>query len=363
MITKSTFALLVCLSATTLHATPTVIRADFQPATSFDGRPPVNFTGVESKAAAADPVFGSNGTNTWNHLSVNDAGTNGGAPPVPLTVNPSFPNLLDSTGATTSVTLSFTGTVSGGDDSPTDSSGSDGLENDYFLINYLQQGMTIAKSVNYTLSGLPANTTVALFFYVPNFAHADSSNPNDNGDRGFILTANGQTINVNSGTYNNALAYVTTDANGAISGTWTTAGNEGDWSGMQLAYPASQTPAPSTFFNGANNLGSSTYYLAFPGGNIFGYYAVLTDPHYIYHFDLGYEYAFDAADGKSGVYLYDFTSNDFFYTSPTFSFPYLYDFNLQAVLYYYPDPNNPQRYNTNGVRYFYNFSTGQIITQ
>ena len=65
----------------------------------------------------------------------------------------------------------------------------------------------------------------------------------------------------------------------------------------------------------------------------------------------------------SGVYLYDFKSGDFFYTSPTFPFPYLYDFTLNTVLYYYPDPTDPQRYNTNGVRYFYNFATGQVIAR
>ncbi len=107
----------------------------------------------------------------------------------------------------------------------------------------------------------------------------------------------------------------------------------------------------------------SVYYLQFPSGNPFGYYSYLTpDPDYIYHFDLGYEYWFDAADGSGGVYLYDFASSTFFYTSPGFPFPYLYDFTLNAVLYYYPDTTNPGHYTTN-PRYFYNFGTGQIITK
>ena len=118
-----------------------------------------------------------------------------------------------------------------------------------------------------------------------------------------------------------------------------------------------------SFFTDEVTLGSGVYYLAFPNGNYFGYYSFLSDPRYIYHFDLGYEYVFDAADGKDGVYLYDFKSNTFFYTSPVFPFPYLYDFSLNSVLYYYPDPNNPGRYNTNGVRYFYDFATGKIITK
>ena len=117
------------------------------------------------------------------------------------------------------------------------------------------------------------------------------------------------------------------------------------------------------FFTGQTALGSGVYYLAFPNGDYFGYYSYLTDPHYLYHFDLGYEYVFDAADGKGGVYLYDFKSQHFFYSSPAFPFPYLYDFSLNTVLYYYPDPSNPGHYNTDGYRFFYRFDNGQIIVQ
>ena len=115
------------------------------------------------------------------------------------------------------------------------------------------------------------------------------------------------------------------------------------------------------FFSGEVSLGNGVYYLQFPNGNVFGYYAYLSDPHWIYHFDMGYEYWFDANDGHNGIYFYDFMSTHFFYTSPSFPFPYLYDFSLNTVLYYYPDPNNPGHYTTN-PRYFYNFATGQIIT-
>ena len=118
------------------------------------------------------------------------------------------------------------------------------------------------------------------------------------------------------------------------------------------------------FFTGEVGLQNKVYYLTFANNNnIFGYYSYLSDPRYIYHFDLGYEYWFEANDGKNGVYFYDFKSGHFFYTSPTFPFPYLYDFTLGTTLYYYPDPTNPQRYNTNGVRYFYNFKSGAIFTQ
>ena len=120
-----------------------------------------------------------------------------------------------------------------------------------------------------------------------------------------------------------------------------------------------QTPA---FFDGEVNLGSGVEFLTFPDGTPFGYYSFLTDPAYIYHFDLGYEYVFDANDGNSGVYLYDFASSDFFYTSPSFPFPYLYDFGLQSTLYYYPDTTSPGHYTAN-PRYFFDFATGTIITK
>ena len=66
---------------------------------------------------------------------------------------------------------------------------------------------------------------------------------------------------------------------------------------------------------------------------------------------------------RAGCTCTTFASNDFFYTSPSFPFPYLYDFGLNSTVYYYPDPNNAGHYNTNGIRYFYVFSTGQIVTK
>ena len=114
------------------------------------------------------------------------------------------------------------------------------------------------------------------------------------------------------------------------------------------------------FFDDRLSLGDSIYYLSFPGGNYFGFYVDL-GANYLYHFDLGYEYVFDANDGQAGVYLYDFASGDFFYTSPTFPFPYLYDFALETILYYYPDPNNAGHYTTN-PRYFYNFAIDEVVS-
>jgi hypothetical protein len=123
---------------------------------------------------------------------------------------------------------------------------------------------------------------------------------------------------------------------------------------------ASTVAAHPSFFAGENPLANGVYYLALPNTNIFGYYSYLPDPHYIYHFDLGYEYVIDANDG-GGLYLYDFASGHWWYTGRTYPFPYLYDFTLSAFLYYYPDTNNAQHYTTS-PRFFYNFTASQIVT-
>jgi hypothetical protein len=115
------------------------------------------------------------------------------------------------------------------------------------------------------------------------------------------------------------------------------------------------------FFTNEVLLSNGVYYLQFPNGTPFGYYSYLSEPRWIYHFDMGYEYWFDANDGQGGIFFYDLASNHFFYTSPSLPFPYLYDFSLNTVLYYFPDPNNPGHYTAN-PRYFYNFATHQIIT-
>ena len=115
------------------------------------------------------------------------------------------------------------------------------------------------------------------------------------------------------------------------------------------------------FFTGETPLADGVYYLEFPEtGNAFGYYSYLADPHYVYHFSLGYEYRFDVDDSQRGSYFYDFASQGVFYTSPTFPFPYLYDFSLGAVLYYL---SGPTQADASAPRYFYNFATGQIITK
>ena len=164
------------------------------------------------------------------------------------------------------------------------------------------------------------------------------------------VAASGALVQANDGLYG-------TTAVGGV------AGNNTPPNGAGTIFRLVISPHP-LFFNGEKDLANGVEYLAFPDGNYFGYYAFLSDPHYIYHFDLGYEYVFNAFDAQNSVYLYDFAEKDFFYTNPSI-FPYLYSFNKKAELYYYPDPNNPGRSNTNGVRYFFQFNadgrTGTVI--
>ncbi|MBE7210872.1 MAG: hypothetical protein INR65_07610 [Gluconacetobacter diazotrophicus] len=85
-------------------------------------------------------------------------------------------------------------------------------------------------------------------------------------------------------------------------------------------------------------------------------YSYLPEPNYLYSRDLSsYEFVQNANDAADGLYLYDFASKDWFYTSSTYSYPYLYDFALNAVVYYYQGTANP--------RYFFDFGSGQSITK
>jgi hypothetical protein len=60
-----------------------------------------------------------------------------------------------------------------------------------------------------------------------------------------------------------------------------------------------------SFFAGEIALNSTVYYLQFPNGNTFGYYAYLSNT-IVYHFDMGYEAIVDGP--PSAAYLYDFLS-------------------------------------------------------
>jgi len=114
---------------------------------------------------------------------------------------------------------------------------------------------------------------------------------------------------------------------------------------------------PAAFFTGQISLGSGVEYLQFPNGVLFGYYSFLSGSIF-YHFDMGYE-AF-VPGSASDIYLYDFTSGHWWYTSNTL-FPYLYDFTLKAWIYYFPNTQSPGHYTTN-PRYFDNLTTNVVFT-
>jgi len=117
---------------------------------------------------------------------------------------------------------------------------------------------------------------------------------------------------------------------------------------------------PALFFTGEVQMANNVNYLAFTNGNVFGYYSFVGG-NWIYHLDLGYEYFWNAYDGLNGVIFWDNSSRSFWYTTPSV-FPFTYDFSLWGCLYYFPNPASPGRYYSN-PRYFYNCSTGQVITK
>jgi hypothetical protein len=87
---------------------------------------------------------------------------------------------------------------------------------------------------------------------------------------------------------------------------------------LEVSVPISQ------FLFGQQTLTNGTDYLQFTNGTAFGYFKVLTAP-WIQHDDLGYEYLIGAKDQADGIYLYDWSSGSYWYTSPSL-FPFLYDF-------------------------------------
>jgi hypothetical protein len=114
---------------------------------------------------------------------------------------------------------------------------------------------------------------------------------------------------------------------------------------------------PPAFFTGEVSLGTGVYYLQFPDGDPFGYYNFPSSS-ILFHYDMGFESFIPGA--ASDMYLYDFTSGHWWYTSTTL-FPDLYDFTLNAWIYYFPDTKNPGHYTTN-PRYFSNLTAGTIFT-
>jgi len=120
------------------------------------------------------------------------------------------------------------------------------------------------------------------------------------------------------------------------------------------------TVSPMPFFASAVSIGNPFLSMTFPGANLFGTFAYLASNQIIYHVDLGYEGIVAANDAANGVYMYDFKSGHWLYTSPS-TFPFMYDFTLKAWLYYFPAQGNTGHYSSN-PRNFVNMTTGQFFT-
>jgi hypothetical protein len=146
--------------------------------------------------------------------------------------------------------------------------------------------------------------------------------------------------------------------NGTYTGTITLTGNAA--ASIVIPVTLNVTTPVAPFFAGQTALANGVDYLAFSNGTPFGYYTY-TSNSVIYHFDLGYESIFPSGDANSGVYLYDFTSKHFWYTTPA-SFPNVYDFTLNSWIYYVPATGNPGHY-TSSPRQFYNYTTKTFFNQ
>jgi hypothetical protein len=126
------------------------------------------------------------------------------------------------------------------------------------------------------------------------------------------------------------------------------------------------TVAPGNpFFNGELSVGGGFFYLVLQDGNPFGFYSFAqgtanSPTTTIFHADMGFEYVIPGGGAGAGVYMYDFSSNHWWYTSSTL-FPYIFDFNLNSWLYYFPNTSSQGHYTT-APRYFYQFSTGKIVS-
>ncbi len=117
---------------------------------------------------------------------------------------------------------------------------------------------------------------------------------------------------------------------------------------------ADDTPPDTTFFAGASFVaddadGNPVYYL--DDFNTFTYDP--TDNNYVYKYDFGWLYNFGGTtDDSDDVYLYDFATDDVFYTASDL-YPYIYSFNLDTYLYYYEGSSPREFYNFELDDYYY----------
>jgi hypothetical protein len=210
-------------------ASSLLVSVAFKTNNPFGNSPPMS--GSEPAAAIANPLF--EAANVWNNLHVEWA--------PPLTTNPIWNNLVDSTGQTTGVSLSITGTVLPVDFWPW-LPNPDPLRSGLIAWNSWTNGgggggAGESTSIVWKLTGLPPRAKFDLCMYG---AITDK-------DRSFTMTAGGITLNVpvfngNISTPQTCILFsdIASNTKGVITvvadgvGDSTTADNEANWSGFQI---------------------------------------------------------------------------------------------------------------------------------
>jgi hypothetical protein len=254
---KAFFVKLICVVIWTVIAvqsgtaqgapTNTIISVVFKTDSPFGNSPPVS--GPEAAATDANPLFG--GANVWNNLQAEFA----------LNVNPSWSNLVDSTGAGTGVTLSITGTVGATDFWGFNPVLRTPLQSPLLFWNSWTSGGGAfgpgeSTSITWSLTGLRRSTTYDMCIY-GSFTDLN---------RSFDMTIEGTTMSIPS--FNNAqspqtncvlFTNITSDGQGTISGVGAGVGdstsfaNEADWSAFQLVEVASGKGRKIGFHHSANH--------------------------------------------------------------------------------------------------------------
>ena len=118
---------------------------------------------------------------------------------------------------------------------------------------------------------------------------------------------------------------------------------------------AGTTPPATTFFSpqeflGDDADGNPAYYLSY-----FNTYTYDTgDENYVYKYNFGWLYNLGGSDPVSSddIYLYDFTEDDYFYTSSSL-YPYFYSFNKGNFLYYFENTSPREFYDFGDDDYIY----------
>jgi hypothetical protein len=208
----SFIASITILSIGQARSAGTVISVD------FNSSPVSTFSGIESMAAAANPAF--NEASTWNPLPLTYSPDGTGAD-----VDPSFSDLVDSTGASTTVGLEFTGTVP----SYYNAYGNQ-IWSDFIWLNADVGGNH--DTIDWILTGLPANTLVDIYFYNVHTHDYRSFDMHYDGDGDGTL----ESVTVVDWQNDGYVPGIQTSASGEVAGSMQigTGTSQASWAGFQI---------------------------------------------------------------------------------------------------------------------------------